>query len=329
MISVVNRTETAARVAYAFTHGKIRIDELKDPARTLHIDSKVLEKAEAREEIALESVAGDEAGDGGGGSQMPPEAAAVEEGPGRMASPDRGHGREAGQAGRGIQNVISVGMLSEGWDAKTVTHIMGLRAFSSQLLCEQVVGRGLRRTSYEVGAGRPVRARVREHLRRSVHVPSARRRRRASARRLPTRRRESSRTPRREEFEISWPNIVRIGHEYRPGLILDTGESASADDRCCGNADPCGAGPRPGGKARHHEDHADRPRGTRPPLPPPEDHFRGGPGRLRPDGADWKGSREDLLAQVVAPGRGVPAERRRRDRPAALSPGRAPPSDRA
>jgi type III restriction enzyme len=41
-------------------------------------------------------------------------------------------------------------MLSEGWDAKTVTHIMGLRAFSSQLLCEQVVGRGLRRTSYEV-----------------------------------------------------------------------------------------------------------------------------------------------------------------------------------
>ena len=41
-------------------------------------------------------------------------------------------------------------MLTEGWDAKTVTHIMGLRAFSSQLLCEQVVGRGLRRTSYEV-----------------------------------------------------------------------------------------------------------------------------------------------------------------------------------
>src|SRR6202035_4098295 len=58
-------------------------------------------------------------------------------------------GRE-GQPGEEIQNVISVGMLSEGWDAKTVTHIMGLRAFTSQLLCEQVVGRGLRRTSYEV-----------------------------------------------------------------------------------------------------------------------------------------------------------------------------------
>ncbi len=54
-----------------------------------------------------------------------------------------------GAAGAKIHNVISVGMLSEGWDAKTVTHIMGLRAFTSQLLCEQVVGRGLRRTSYE------------------------------------------------------------------------------------------------------------------------------------------------------------------------------------
>ena len=57
---------------------------------------------------------------------------------------------QPGKPGEGIQKVISVGMLSEGWDAKTVTHIIGLRAFSSQLLCEQVVGRGLRRTSYEV-----------------------------------------------------------------------------------------------------------------------------------------------------------------------------------
>ena len=47
-----------------------------------------------------------------------------------------------GKPGEAIQNVISVGMLSEGWDCKTVTHIMGLRAFSRQLLCEQVVGRG-------------------------------------------------------------------------------------------------------------------------------------------------------------------------------------------
>jgi type III restriction enzyme len=55
-----------------------------------------------------------------------------------------------GEPGADVQHVVSVGMLTEGWDARTVTHIMGLRAFTSQLLCEQVVGRGLRRTSYEV-----------------------------------------------------------------------------------------------------------------------------------------------------------------------------------
>jgi type III restriction enzyme len=51
--------------------------------------------------------------------------------------------------GRDVRCIISVGMLTEGWDATTVTHIIGLRPFMSQLLCEQVVGRGLRRASYE------------------------------------------------------------------------------------------------------------------------------------------------------------------------------------
>ncbi len=54
--------------------------------------------------------------------------------------------------GRDIRCIVSVGMLTEGWDCNTVTHIIGLRPFMSQLLCEQVVGRGLRRSSYEVGA---------------------------------------------------------------------------------------------------------------------------------------------------------------------------------
>lgn len=53
--------------------------------------------------------------------------------------------------GRDIRCIVSVGMLTEGWDCNTVTHIIGLRPFMSQLLCEQVVGRGLRRTSYEIG----------------------------------------------------------------------------------------------------------------------------------------------------------------------------------
>ena len=53
-----------------------------------------------------------------------------------------------GKLGEHVRCVVSVSMLTEGWDANTVTHILGVRAFGTQLLCEQVVGRGLRRTSY-------------------------------------------------------------------------------------------------------------------------------------------------------------------------------------
>lgn len=55
-----------------------------------------------------------------------------------------------GRLGAEVRCVVSVAMLTEGWDANTVTHILGVRAFGSQLLCEQVVGRGLRRRSYAV-----------------------------------------------------------------------------------------------------------------------------------------------------------------------------------
>src|SRR5207244_12812699 len=51
--------------------------------------------------------------------------------------------------GQDVRCIVSVGMLTEGWDCSTVTHIIGLRPFMSQLLCEQVVGRGLRRASYD------------------------------------------------------------------------------------------------------------------------------------------------------------------------------------
>jgi type III restriction enzyme len=55
---------------------------------------------------------------------------------------------KVGQPGEHVRCVVSVGMLTEGWDANNVTHILGIRAFGSQLLCEQVVGRGLRRMNY-------------------------------------------------------------------------------------------------------------------------------------------------------------------------------------
>ena len=60
---------------------------------------------------------------------------------------------KAGKLGEHVKCVVSVSMLTEGWDANTVTHVLGVRAFGTQLLCEQVVGRALRRMSYAVNDG--------------------------------------------------------------------------------------------------------------------------------------------------------------------------------
>lgn len=60
-----------------------------------------------------------------------------------------------GQLGGSIRCVVSVAMLTEGWDANTVTHVLGVRAFGTQLLCEQVIGRALRRQSYDLNEDGP------------------------------------------------------------------------------------------------------------------------------------------------------------------------------
>jgi len=70
---------------------------------------------------------------------------------------------KAGKLGEYVKCVVSVSMLTEGWDATTVTHVLGVRAFGTQLLCEQVVGRALRRMSYatnEIGHFDPEYAEV-------------------------------------------------------------------------------------------------------------------------------------------------------------------------
>ena len=212
MITVANRTETAARVKHAFDRKRILIDELCDDERTLHIDSRVLKRAEESEEpIAQIESNGDE------------------ESARKLTAAERAErlrlivdtiGKK-GQPGEQVQNVISVGMLSEGWDAKTVTHIMGLRAFTSQLLCEQVVGRGLRRTEYDVDEksgmfkpeyvnifGVPFTFLPHESDERTAPKPTA------------------LKTPiepvaEKVAFEIKWPNVVRIEHVYRNRLSLD------------------------------------------------------------------------------------------------------------
>jgi type III restriction enzyme len=223
MISVVNRTETAARVKYAFDYKKIRIDELCDSELTLHIDSKVLEMAESQED-AFEAESDSLGNDNGDASDDGDEAAPKKLTKKEAAEVLRQTVDTVGQVGkRGerIRSVISVGMLSEGWDAKTVTHIMGLRAFSSQLLCEQVVGRGLRRTSYDVSPdtglfeaeyvnifGVPFTFLPHEGGEGPPPPPPA-----------PKTRIEP--VPEKAQFEIRFPNIIRIDHVYKPTLRLD------------------------------------------------------------------------------------------------------------
>ena len=128
---------------------------------------------------------------------------------------------QVGKPGEQIQNVISVGMLYEGWDAKTVTHIMGIRAFTSQLLCEQVVGRGLRRTAYDVNPetnllepeyvnifGVPFTFIPHESSEETTPPPSQPKT-------------EIKPDPEKQEFEISFPNIIRIDYIYKPELKLN------------------------------------------------------------------------------------------------------------
>ena len=80
-----------------------------------------------------------------------------------------------GKLGEHVRCVVSVSMLTEGWDCNTVTHILGVRAFGTRLLCEQVMGRGLRRRSYAVGDDGMIDPGIRRHLRRAVQrVPGRR-----------------------------------------------------------------------------------------------------------------------------------------------------------
>ena len=83
---------------------------------------------------------------------------------------------KAGKLGEHVKCVVSVSMLTEGWDANTVTHVLGVRAFGTQLLCEQVVGRALRRMSYAANERRPFRSGIRRSLRRAVFLHPVQRR---------------------------------------------------------------------------------------------------------------------------------------------------------
>jgi type III restriction enzyme len=112
-------------------------------------------------------------------------------------------------------------MLSEGWDTKTVTHIMGLRAFTSQLLCEQVVGRGLRRTSYEVN---PMTGLFEPEYVNIFGIPFTFLPHEIAGDHSPTPPKPKTRIfvdDTKRQYELKWPNVIRINHTYSTKLSLD------------------------------------------------------------------------------------------------------------
>ncbi len=195
MISVCNNTNTAKRILHAFDTDRFKLDELSDPKYMLHIDSKSLQHAESKDTINANQ---DE----------------------DLRIKVNTVGKD-GKPGEQIRNVIAVNMLSEGWDAHNVTHIMGLRAFSSQLLCEQVIGRGLRRMSYDIdpqtGLFRPEYVYVMgvpfTFIPHEIQEQSEQKNQKPPVKVFPDKT--------KKQYEISWPNIERINSIYSKRLKVN------------------------------------------------------------------------------------------------------------
>ncbi|GAB6084666.1 DEAD/DEAH box helicase family protein [Desulfuromonas carbonis] len=222
MLTVCNRTETAARIEHYFNQGDVLWPELHAPVRTLRVDSKVLDKAEIGETASSDK-------DYEARLQEIVVAATIPEARKErlLALKKEELLREIvdnvgkrGTAGQDLQKVISVAMLSEGWDAKNVTHIMGLRAFTSQLLCEQVIGRGLRRVNYDTddnGRFLPEYVNI-------FGVPLSIFQDVGAGGEAPPPPKPSTQIealPERAGLEIRWPNVLRIDTVVRPTLVVD------------------------------------------------------------------------------------------------------------
>ena len=131
--------------------------------------------------------------------------------------------------GRDVRCIVSVGMLTEGWDCTTVTHIIGIRPFMSQLLCEQVVGRGLRRASYEVGPEGKFSEEVAQvfgvpfeviPFKANPQGPGRRREKRYHVHALPARAEYEIRFPRVEGYTQAIRNRITVDWSKVPPLVL-------------------------------------------------------------------------------------------------------------
>ena len=219
MLTVCNRTETAARIERYFTKGDAHWPEMHAPERTLRVDSRVLDKAERGETASTDKDYEARLQEILAAASIPedrkqelfelPKEELLREIVDNVGKRDR--------AGQDLQNVISVAMLSEGWDAKNVTHILGLRAFTSQLLCEQVIGRGLRRVGYDtesvVGADGVERELFRAEYVNVFGVPLSIFQDVGEGGEAPPPPKPSTQIESlvsRSHLEVRWPNVVRI-----------------------------------------------------------------------------------------------------------------------
>jgi type III restriction enzyme len=214
MITVANRTETAARIKYAFDHNIIPVAELSVPELTIHIDSKSLKSGEdfVAEEKAINSSDTDD---------VIVERKTTKTDIAAMIRDKVDTVGQKGKSGEQIRNVISVGMLSEGWDAKTVTHILGLRAFSSQLLCEQVVGRGLRRTSYDLDENHDLFKAEYVNIFGIPFTFIPHESDDGTSPKPPMPKTQIEPLSEKIEYQIVFPNVIRIERIYKPTLSLD------------------------------------------------------------------------------------------------------------
>lgn len=222
LLTVCNRTETAARIEHYFKKGNAHWPELHAPARTLRVDSRVLDKAEQGESAGTDKDYEADLRAIVAAADLPPPtkerlAGLTKEELLREIVDNVG---KRGRAGQDVQKVISVAMLSEGWDAKNVTHIMGLRAFTSQLLCEQVIGRGLRRVSHDLdenGLFKPEYVNI-------FGVPLSIFQEVDAGGTAPPPPKPSIQVealPERNTLEIRWPNVLRVDTVMRPTLVVD------------------------------------------------------------------------------------------------------------
>jgi type III restriction enzyme len=141
-------------------------------------------------------------------------------------------GRPLHPPGRDVRCIVSVAMLTEGWDCSTVTHVVGLRPFMSQLLCEQVVGRALRRISYDVGSDGKLGEEIAQVFGVPFHMVPFKAQKQAAPRETPSKTHIHA-LPGRAQYRIVFPRVegyvqfirdrVTVDWETTAPLVLDPG----------------------------------------------------------------------------------------------------------